>query len=476
MMIPGSQSFGNGDAIPTGYIKVLIVGGQPTTCELIKVLYLDPAVLVSGVVTQSPSDEVKHFLERHNIIIYEDIEQAVKDDSLDVIFNVEKNPQLHMQISRAKASKTVLIGQKSIEMLLGAWSEDEQTKMLQNLLRAGRKEGTVAPTLGFVMGRTNVMREISQMINQVAPTPTTVLIRGESGTGKELIARLIHQRSPWRMRPLITVNCTAFSASLIESELFGYKKGAFTGANSDRIGLLELADQGTVFLDEIGDMPVEMQSKLLRFLQSGEIRRVGDHQTRKVNVRIVAATNRDLEEAMERGEFRKDLFYRLNAFTIYCPPLRQRKEDIPDLINHFLRSANQRLNKHVEKITPIAHTVLRDYHWPGNIRELRNVIERAVVMAEGNEIDIQHLPPELCNINGGVGRDAEMDLSKGLLTLRDELVNRVESELIKKYLKAYGGNVSHAAEAAKVPRRTFQRLMSKHNILSSRYKDTKKID
>ena len=234
MMIPESHSFGSDDANPTGYIKVLIVGGQPTTCELIKVLYLDPAVLVSGVVARSPSDEVAHFLERHNIVIYEDIEQAVKDDSLDVIFNVEKNTQLHMQISRTKAPKTVLIGQKSIEMLLSAWNEDEQTKMLQNLLRAGRKEGIIAPALGFVMGRTNVMREISQMINQVAPTPTTVLIRGESGTGKELIARLIHQRSPWRMRPLITVNCTAFSASLIESELFGYKKGAFTALSAIR--------------------------------------------------------------------------------------------------------------------------------------------------------------------------------------------------------------------------------------------------
>lgn len=204
----------------------------------------------------------------------------------------------------------------------------------------------------FIVGNNPKMKEVSELIAKVAPTPTTVLIRGESGTGKELVARAIHRYSRLSDQPLVTLNCTALSPTLLESELFGYKRGAFTGAYTDRKGLFERADGGTMFLDEIGDMALDTQARLLRTLQTGEIRPVGDVQTRKVSVRIIGATHQDLEKAIRTGTFREDLFYRINAFTINLPPLRERIEDIPFLAEYFLQRAGAKMNKHVESLSP----------------------------------------------------------------------------------------------------------------------------
>ncbi|MEZ4745836.1 MAG: sigma-54 dependent transcriptional regulator [Calditrichia bacterium] len=451
-------------------LKVLFVGSGRSTYELIKLLFQDPTIVVSGIVGTNPHPEVLAFTQSQNIPIYNQFEQVIRDETLDVIFNVGGNAEVQQQISRDKNSSTVLIGKKSVELLLSAWSETEQQQLLESLLQPARRDMLESGESSFIIGKTEKMQEISNMINQVAPTPTTVLIRGESGTGKELVAKMIHQRSPWRVRPLITVNCTAFSATLIESELFGYKKGAFTGANSDRTGLLELANNGSIFLDEIGDMPVEMQSKLLRFLQSGEIRRVGDYETRKVRVRIIAATNRDLEEAMRRGEFRQDLFYRLNAFTIYSPALRERREDIPDLVSHFLKIVSDKVNKRVTRISTAAMAAICDYQWPGNIRELKNVMERAVVMTQNDEIDTLHLPHDITGANDSAVQLNAIDLNEGLMLLKSQMIDRFEYEVICRYLKANEGNISRAAENAKVPRRTFQRLVSKHNISTDDFK------
>ena len=222
-----------------------------------------------------------------------------------------------------------------------------------------------------------------------------MLIRGESGTGKELVARAIHRYSNVRERPLVTVNCTALAPTLLESELFGHKRGAFTGAVADKPGLFERADGGTIFLDEVGDMPLEMQAKLLRVLQTGEIKPVGDVVTRKVRVRVIAATNRDLEKALAVSEFREDLFYRFNTFTITLPPLRERTEDIPVLAHHFLRKAEAKVNKRVDRFAPEALDLLKRYPWPGNLRELENIIERAVVLATSRQVDVAHLPLHL---------------------------------------------------------------------------------
>src|SRR5438034_580721 len=235
--------------------------------------------------------------------------------------------------------------------------------------------------------------ELARRLNvPVATAPTTVLIRGESGTGKELVARAIHRYSNVRERPLVTVNCTALAPTLLESELFGHKRGAFTGAVADKPGLFERADGGTIFLDEVGDMPLEMQAKLLRVLQTGEIKPVGDVVTRKVRVRVIAATNRDLEKALAVSEFREDLFYRFNTFTITLPALRERAEDIPVLAHHFLRKAEAKVNKKVDRFSPEALDLMKRYPWPGNLRELENSIERAVVLASGRQVEADHLP------------------------------------------------------------------------------------
>ncbi len=327
---------------------------------------------------------------------------------------------------------------------------------------------TIDDTPTYLIGQSPAMQEIFDLASRVAPTPTTVLIRGESGTGKEVIARFIHEHSPQKHKPLVVVNCTALSPQLIESELFGHRKGAFTGAVHHKVGLLEQAHQGTVFLDEIGDMPLEMQAKLLRFLQSGEIRPIGDSRTRRVKVRILAATNRNLEAAIQQGSFRKDLFYRLNAFTLHLPPLRQRKEDIPLLADHFLTLARARVNKTVTRISPAAMQALLHYHWPGNLRELKNVIERAVVLATGDEITVNHLP---FNLQFNFYPEFSPDFNgTTLLEQKARLIQRFEYEMLARLLSDHQGNVTRAARAAGIPRRTFQRLMNKHGLNASHFR------
>jgi formate hydrogenlyase transcriptional activator len=222
----------------------------------------------------------------------------------------------------------------------------------------------------------------------VAPQDATVLLLGETGTGKGVIARAIHCRSARKERPMITVNCTSLPANLIESELFGREKGAFTGANIRQIGRFELADGGTIFLDEIGEMPLELQSKLLRFVQDGEFERLGNPRTIKVNARIIAASNRNLEEEIANGRFREDLFYRLNVFPITIPPLRQRTEDIPLLVHHFIGKFNKKMGKKIESISQETMNALQEYSWPGNVRELESVVERAVITSPGTALQV----------------------------------------------------------------------------------------
>ncbi|MGD8460023.1 MAG: sigma 54-interacting transcriptional regulator [Desulfobacterales bacterium] len=239
-----------------------------------------------------------------------------------------------------------------------------------------------------IVGTSSALREVLQKVSQVAPTQSTVLIQGETGTGKELIARAIHKLSPQKDRTLLKVNCAALSPQLIESELFGHEKGSFTGATERRIGKFELANESTIFLDEIGELPVELQAKILRVLQEKEIERIGGKNTLRVDIRIVAATNRDLLKMVSRGEYRSDLFYRLNVFPIYIPPLRERKEDIPLLAAHFIEKSSKKLHKYIETLTDESLNEMLTYHWPGNVRELEHVIERAVILSEGQILSV----------------------------------------------------------------------------------------
>jgi len=239
-----------------------------------------------------------------------------------------------------------------------------------------------------IIGHSEAQQKLLQKVAQVARTDATVLILGETGTGKELLARAIHAGSQRKTRPLVKVNCAALPASLIESELFGHEKGAFTGATSRKTGRFELANGGTIFLDEIGDLPLELQAKLLRVLQEGELERVGSSQTIHVDVRVIAATNRNLFESLNSREFREDLFYRLNVFPIMSPPLRERKDDIPVLAHHFLNKYSIKIGKRVNLIDKSVIAKLQSYDWPGNVRELENVIERGIILTEGRSLQL----------------------------------------------------------------------------------------
>ncbi len=241
---------------------------------------------------------------------------------------------------------------------------------------------------GEIIGQSSALAHVFSQVEQVAPMNATVLLLGETGTGKGVVARAIHSSSARKDRPMITVNCTTLPANLIESELFGREKGAFTGADARQIGRFELADGGTIFLDEIGEMPMELQGKLLRVIQDGEFERLGSPRTIKVDVRIIAATNRNLEEEIRNGRFREDLFYRLNVFPITMPPLRQRKEDIPLLVNHFVAKFNKKMGKKIETVSTETLNALQEYHWPGNVRELESVIERAVITSQGSALQV----------------------------------------------------------------------------------------
>ncbi len=261
---------------------------------------------------------------------------------------------------------------------------------LQELKQELRQKNT-----GDIITRSEKMRVVMDLALQVAAGNITVLIQGESGTGKEMLSRLIHDNSPRHEKPFIVVNCAAIPEQLLESELFGHVKGSFTGATKDRQGRFEAAEGGTVFLDEIGEIPLQTQVKLLRFLQSKEYERVGETETRKADLRVIAATNKNLDDAVKEGSFREDLFYRLNAVTLKLPPLRDRMEDIPLLVTHFLRKFGSN-----SELTTEAFTAMRHYSWKGNVRELENVIERAVLLSRDGEIQLQHLPEQFQNLSG----------------------------------------------------------------------------
>jgi len=294
-----------------------------------------------------------------------------------------------------------------------------------------------------------------------------VLIRGESGTGKELTARAIHAQSQRSDKPLVTVNCTTLTDSLLESELFGHKKGAFTGALADKRGLFEAANGGTIFLDEIGDITPKLQAELLRVLDSGETRPVGGTATVGVDVRLIAATNRNLEQGVREGWFREDLFYRLNVFTITMPPLRSRLESLTELLQVFIARASKRVNKTLVGIEERAVHAMRQYRWPGNIRELQNIIERAAVLTHDEVIHLENLPVIFADLAMQTPDDTAPGSFRGL---RQKHLTQVEKNLLVRYLRETGGNVTAAARRAGIPRRTFYRLLERYQLQGNAFK------
>ena len=309
-----------------------------------------------------------------------------------------------------------------------------------------------------IIGRSPAMQEIFATVMRVAPTRATVLLAGETGVGKDLIARAIHFHSPRRDRPFVKINCTALPENLMESELFGYEKGAFTGAAGSKPGKFEQADTGTVFLDEIGDVPPFIQVKLLRVLQEREFERLGSNKTRHIDVRVIAATNRDLREALEQGAFREDLYYRLNVVPINIPPLRERKQDIPFLAEYFLRKLGPDSGSRVERIADAAMRKLVEYHWPGNVRELENVIERSLVMCTGREIEAGDIHLEGAPRPRAAG--SEFTLPDGMT------LDAYEQEIIREALKRADGNKSQAARALGLTRNALRYRLTQMGLES----------
>ena len=311
----------------------------------------------------------------------------------------------------------------------------------------------------FIVTASGKMEEALNLVGRVAPSQATVLILGESGTGKELFARAIHYASPRAGKPLVKVNCAALPETLLESELFGHEKGAFTGAVARRVGRFEQADGGSIFLDEIGDLSPALQAKLLRVLQEKEIERVGSNQTLKIDVRVIAATNRNLEEAIRKGSFREDLYYRLNVVTLTLPPLRERKEDIPILVDHFLKKYSRENKKEVASTTKEVRDLLMQHEYPGNVRELENIIERAVVLGRGNALTLQDLPLNLRESKAEIPRE---ELREG--TSLPETLENLERQLVLRALERSGGIQTRAAEELGINERVLRYKMKKYKI------------
>lgn len=367
----------------------------------------------------------------------EDAVSSIKSGAFDYITRPYKNEAVLNAVQRAVRQRSLI----------------EENINLRNILKKYRFENMV--------GKNKKMQDMFKLTLQVAPSKSTVLIEGESGTGKELVATAIHQNSPRASKSFVVVNCGTVPADLLESNLFGHVKGAFTGAISSKKGLFEIADGGSIFFDEIGNINLETQAKLLRVIQEKKFMRLGGVDNIQVDVRIIAATNKKLKEIMERGEFREDLFYRLNVINIPLPPLRERKDDIPLLVSHFLQKYCEENKKKLCNITPEAMAYLESYHWPGNVRELQNIIERAVVLATTDIIGKELLPDYI--INPAVSLNFPVQFPSNSLSFK-EMVHEFERKLILNSLKMANGVQKKAAELLKINPTTFSEMLKRLNI------------
>lgn len=450
--------------------NVLIIGAGKGGNALLDILISDITTKIVGVVDLNPdaigiinakklgikvSKSYKHFIDYQ------------EEHKIDIVIDVTDSERMYDELKKYIPSEITLISDKAAKFIWALIESRKNNELLKNKYRNLKEVLNEGKTTELIYGTTPAMQEIKEMIYQVAPTPATVLILGETGTGKEMIASAIQEISHLSSKPFVKINCTAFSQNLLESELFGYKKGAFTGATKDRKGLLHKGNGGTIFLDEIGDISLDMQVKILRFIQFGEIRPVGATKTETIKARIIAATNKNLEAMVEAETFRKDLFYRLNSFMLNLPSLKNRKEDIPLLSYLFLNKSIAKLNKKVKSISSSAMACLNQYDYPGNIRELQSLIERAVILCNGETIRPEHLPMIVQSTTNA------QKYELGLASARESVNNQFERKALQYYLAEANGNVSEAAKLAKTPRRSFYRLLEKHKIKKERFKNIK---
>ena len=396
----------------------------------------DAAIVISDV--RMPNVDGFAFLDRY---------RAAAGRALIVLMSAYGDDEAAIEAIRRGAYDYLAKPFRADQLLLVVRKAVEREHLRREVDRLSEELTAIRGATGIV-GRSKALRDVVDVARKVARHDSTALVTGESGTGKELVARLVHSASTRAGRAFVAVNCGAIPESLLESELFGHVKGAFTGASQDRRGLFEEADGGTLFLDEIGEIPVSLQVKLLRALQEGEIRRVGDNASRTVDVRIIAATSRDLEGAVAAGKFRSDLFYRINVVRLHLPPLRERTEDIPELARHFAERCAARLRLPTPTFTPAALRVLSEHPWPGNVRELENAIERALVVADGSTIDAVHLPsPASAHAGENGNGDGPIDLSVKRQT------EALERTLIARALERTGGNRTRAAQLLELSHR-----------------------
>ncbi len=373
--------------------------------------------------------------------------KAKGNDATVIVMSAYGNVDLAIEAMKAGAYDYVQKPFKPDEVVL-ALRKAEERELLRRENRALREEIRKEHRFEDILAKSQKMQEIFRTISKIAEYKTTVLVSGESGAGKELVARALHRRSSRRGGPFVAVNCGAIPENLLESELFGHKKGAFTDAIQDRRGLFEEAHTGSLFLDEIGELPLGLQVKLLRVLEDEKIRRLGETRDLKVDVRIIAATHRDLLAETKAGRFREDLFYRLNVLPIHCPPLRERREDIPLLVEHFVTRNNTRLGTNIRGLDTEARRLLYEYSWPGNVRELENTIERAMVLAEGDQIVAADLPERIREARDPV----QMQLASGELSVK-KTTRIIEEILIRRALQKTRGNRTRAAEILEISHR-----------------------
>jgi nitrogen regulation protein NR(I) len=452
--------------------QVLIVDDEP---NLRKILSAQLTRDGYDALTAEDGEQGLHLLREHHIdLIITDLKMPKIDGMTLLKRALEIEPELPVVLITAHGTIDTAVEalkRGAFDFVTKPFDKDEVRQIVAKALKTRELRGTDATgaTSGArfgIIGTSQGIAELYSILERVADTPTTALITGESGTGKELVARALHEHSSRRDKPFIKVNCAAIPKELIESELFGYERGAFTGAVASKPGRFELANGGTLFLDEIGEIPIEMQVKLLRALQESEFERVGGIKTIRVDVRLVAATNRDLKKLIAAGSFREDLFYRLNVVPIRLPALRERTGDIPLLAEHFLAKFNERLRKKVEGLDPDATEVLAQYPWPGNIRELENVIERAVLFCDESKLHARDLPPDVRGIPVIANVPLpEADLHAALAGeggLKGHVkvaMSRLEKELVSRALQQTSGNVTHAARLLKISRKGLQLKM-----------------
>jgi two-component system response regulator AtoC len=363
-----------------------------------------------------------------------------------IVMSAYGSVELALEAMKAGAYDYIAKPFKQDEVLL-TLRKAEERESLRRENRALKEQVRASSSYEEMIGASDVMRDVFRTIEKAAVYDTTVLIQGESGTGKELVARALHARSPRNASPFVAINCGAIPESLLESELFGHRRGAFTDASSDKPGLFEEAHLGTLFLDEIGELPLQTQVKLLRVVQEGTLRRLGETRDREVDVRVVAATVRDLEEEVENGRFREDLFYRLNVLTIRVPALRERKSDIPLFIDAVIERNNTRLGTRVRGVDASAKKTMLAYHWPGNVRELENVIERAMVLADTDILGLADLPERMREPDA-----THAMLASGELSIK-KTMRFIEETLIKKALEKTGGNRTQASKLLEISHR-----------------------